>query len=345
VFVEKSVTEIARFLGGQVIGDGEIRIVGVASITEARPGEIAFLDSMKYESLLESTRASAVIVAPQTQRRKQTLISVSQPRLAFAQVMRLFYPCIPDVPRGIHPTAVIGDHVRLGENVHIGAYVCIADGAEIGGGAILFPSVFVGAKTCVGSGSVIYPNVTLRERVTIGANVIIHSGSVIGSDGFGYAQEEDRHLKIPQVGTVVVEDDVEIGANVAIDRGTLGATRIGRGTKIDNLVQIAHNVTIGPNSILSGQVGIAGSTEIGAGAILAGQVGVVGHITIGEGSIIGAKSGVSKSVPPHSMVFGSPARPINKTKRIEACLSRLPELFKRVHKLESEFTPPERDGE
>jgi UDP-3-O-[3-hydroxymyristoyl] glucosamine N-acyltransferase len=330
----KSVAEIARFLDGQLVGDGAAKVSGVSGIIEAQPGDITFLATPRYKRFLKTTSASAVIVPLSAEFPQKTLIRVAHPRLAFAKVMRLFYPYRPQKTDQIHPTAIIGQGVKLGHRVSIGAHVCIDDQVTVGDDVIIFPGVVIGRGSRIGSGSVLYANVTIAQETTIGKNVIVHSGTVIGSDGFGYAQEGERHLKIPQVGTVIVEDDVEIGANVTIDRGTLGETRICQGAKIDNLVQIAHNVVIGPNSLLAGQVGISGSTKIGSGVILAGQVGVTGHIEIGSKSVVGAQSGISKSVPPHSVLFGYPARPLQRTKRIEACLSRLPELFKKVSALE-----------
>lgn len=340
----KTVAEIARFLDGQLVGDGTAQVSGVSGIAQARPGEITFLDTPRYQRFLKSTGASAVIVPLSTEFPQKTLIRVSDPRLAFAKVMRLFYPFHPPTQKGIHPSAVIGRKVDLGERVSIGACVCIEDQVIIGDDVIIFPGVVIGRESQIGSGSVIHANVTIREETVIGKNVIVHNGAVIGSDGFGYAKEGIQHLKIPQKGNVIVEDDVEIGANATIDRGTLGATRIGRGAKIDNLVQIGHNVVIGPHSVVVAQVGISGSTEIGSGVILAGQVGVVGHIKIGDESVIGAQSGVSKSVPSRSAFFGSPARPLSKAKRIEACVSRLPELFKKVSALEKRLKLLERKG-
>jgi UDP-3-O-[3-hydroxymyristoyl] glucosamine N-acyltransferase len=345
VTVEKTVIEIARLLEGELEGDGDVIITGVAGIVEAQAGELTFLDSPRYESFLENTHASAVIVGPETDASGKTIIRVSQPRLAFARAMRLFYPAVAPGPAGIHPTAVVGKDVRIGEDVRIGAHAVIGDEVEIGDGAVIFPLVSIGERTRIGSGTVIYAGVTIRERIEIGREVIIHGGTVIGSDGFGYAQDGEKHLKIPQVGTVIIEDQVEIGANVTVDRGTLGETRIGRGTKIDNLVQIAHNVVIGPNALLIAQVGISGSTRIGANVILAGQVGVVGHIEVGEGSTVAAQSGISKSIPPHTVMFGSPARPMRKAKQIEACINRLPDLFKRVQRLEKKSVPPQEEEE
>ena len=341
----KTVTEIAHLIHGQVVGDGTAKIRGISGIVEAQPGEITFLASSGYRRFLKTTTASAIIVPLDTAFPHKTLIRVTDPRLAFAKVMRLFHHSYPQMPEGIHPSAVIGQRVNLGREVSIGACAFIEEQVTIGDKVIIFPGVVIGRKSQIGSESIIYANVTIREQTIIGQNVVIHSGTVIGSDGFGYAKENNRHLKIPQIGTVIIEDDVEIGANVTIDRGTLGATRIGQGTKIDNLVQIAHNVIIGPNCLLMAQVGISGSTVIGSDVILTGQVGVVGHIKIGDGSVVGAKSGVSKSVPSGSIIFGYPARPHTKTKRIEACLNRLPELFKRVKALEEEVAIQERTGD
>lgn len=330
----KTVAEIARFLDGQLVGDGTVQISAISGIAEAKPGDITFLAAPQYHRFLRTTAASAVIVPPSVEFPQKTLIRVDDPRLAFARVMRLFYACFPEGPQGIHQTAVIGQKVNLGHGVNIGALVCIEDQVTIGDNVTVFPGVFIGRESQIGSSTVIYANATIREQTVIGENVIIHSGTVIGSDGFGYAKQGDQHLKIPQKGIVIIEDEVEIGANVTIDRATLGATRIGRGTKIDNLVQLGHNVVIGPHCLVVAQVGISGSTEIGSGVILAGQVGLVGHIKIGDDSVIGAQSGVRKSVPPRSVFFGYPARPHVKAKRIEACLNRLPELFKKVNALE-----------
>ena len=343
--MEKTVAEIARVLGGNVVGNGEAIIKGIAGIAEAQPGELTFIDSPQYDSYLETTAASAVIVDAQTSAAGKTIIRVAQPRLAFARAMRIFFPAVAPGPMGIHPTVVMGKGSSVGQGVRIGAHVVIGDEIQIGDGVVIFPLVSIGDRTRIGSGTVIYDNVTIRDGIEIGCDVIVHSGTVIGSDGFGYAQDGEEHLKIPQVGTVIIEDQVEIGSNVSIDRGTLGVTRIGRGTKIDNLVQIAHNVVIGPNTLLVAQVGISGSTRIGANVILAGQVGVVGHIEVGDGAVVAAQSGVSKSVPPHTVMFGSPARGMKKAKQIEACISRLPDLFKRVQRLEKKASPPQEDEE
>ena len=345
MIVSKTVAEIATLLGGKVVGDGETIITGLAGIAEAQPGELTFIDSPRYESYLQTTAASAVIVGEKTSAAGKTIIRVPQPRLSFARAMRIFYSAVAPGPTGIHPTAVVGKNSSVGRGVRIGAHAVIGDDVEIGEEAVIFPLVSIGDRTRIGSGTVIYDNVTIRERIEIGSDVIVHSGTVIGSDGFGYAQEGEEHLKIPQVGTVIIEDRVEIGSNVTIDRGTLGATRIGRGTKIDNLVQIAHNVIIGPNTLLIAQVGISGSTRIGANVILAGQVGVVGHIEVGDGAVVAAQSGVSKSVPPQTVMFGSPARALKKARQIEACISRLPDLFKRIQRLEKKGPPPQEDEE
>jgi UDP-3-O-[3-hydroxymyristoyl] glucosamine N-acyltransferase len=236
-------------------------------------------------------------------------------------------------PKGIHPTAVIGKEVILGKDVAVEPYVVIDDHAVIEDSTIIYMGVYVGHHTRIGKDCLIYPHVTIRERVTVGDRVIIHSGSVIGSDGFGFSTVKGAHHKIPQIGTVIIEDDVEIGANVTIDRARFDKTWIKKGTKIDNLVQIAHNVIIGENSVIVSQTGISGSTEIGNNVTLAGQSGIVGHITIGDNAVIAAQSGVTKSVPANTCVSGYPAKPHSKAKRINACLQRLPELFKSIVKL------------
>jgi UDP-3-O-[3-hydroxymyristoyl] glucosamine N-acyltransferase len=341
-----SVGEIAAVVGGTVIGDAAQEISGISSLSEARPGDISFLANPKYAPYLSETRASAVLVAspqPEASARGAALtqIVVANPDFAFAKVVATFGPKAEPPPPGIHPSAVIGECVTLGANVAIGAHVVVADRARIGDGTVLYPQVYVGAESALGAGCLIYPQVTIRERVTLGDRVIVHSGAVIGSDGFGYASIEGVHHKIPQVGTVVIEDDVEIGASTTIDRARFGRTRIGKGTKIDNLVQIAHNVETGAHCIVVSQVGIAGSTRLGNHVTLAGQAGITGHITIGDQAVVTAKSGVSKDVPPKAVVKGAPAQDIKTTQMIEVAMRRLPgtqaqvkELLARVAALE-----------
>ena len=328
--MSKTLSEIASFVGGDVEGDGSTRLDGVATIEQARTGHLTFVASPRYLKWMERTGASAFLLYREAPACEKPTIRVDRPDLAFLKAIRLFKPQSPPFPPGVHRTAVLGEAVKLGQNVSIQAHVAIGNTVRIGDGVILYPGVVIGNDCEIGSNSVLHANVTLREGVTIGRNVIIHSGTVVGSDGFGYVQDGGTHHKIPQIGRVVIEDDVEIGANVAIDRGTLGETRIKRGTKLDNLVHVAHNVVIGQNVIMAGQVGVSGSTVIGDGAMVAGQVGFVDHITVGPNAKIGAKSGVSKSLPPNAAYFGAPARPIGEAKRIEACHPKLPELIKTI---------------
>jgi UDP-3-O-[3-hydroxymyristoyl] glucosamine N-acyltransferase len=331
--MEIGLKELARIVGGEVSGDDSVMIGGVAGIKEARPGDITFLANPRYEKFMESTQASAVIVPPGTSGRGKPLILSDNPYLSFVKAVEFFVPSKNHYPRVVHPAAVVSDSARLGSGVGVGACAVIEEGAGIGDGTVILPGVFVGRDTEIGKDCLVYPNVTIREEVKIGDRVIIHGGAVIGSDGFGFAKDGDVYRKIPQIGSVVVEDDVEIGANVTIDRATTGTTYVGKGTKIDNLVQIAHNVVIHENCILVAQVGIGGTTEIGKGATLAGQAGAVGHIKIGDGAVVAAQAGVTKSVPPNTMVSGYPAREHNQAKKIYASFQKLPDLLKRVAEL------------
>jgi UDP-3-O-[3-hydroxymyristoyl] glucosamine N-acyltransferase len=333
----KKLEQIAGYLQGELVGDPSIEISGVAGIEEAQVGELTFLANPKYKAFLERTSASCVIVGKEIEKAKVPLIRHPNPYLAFSRAMELFFETERKYPRSIHPTAVLGKGIKLGADVHLGPYVVVEDDVCLEQNVTVLAGSFVGSGSTVAENSLIYPRVTIRENTKVGKNVIIHPGTVIGSDGFGYAQEKGTHRKIPQMGKVIIEEDVEIGANVTIDRATLGATRIGRGTKIDNLVQIGHNVVIGENCIIVAQVGIGGSTKVGDSAILAGQVGLTGHINIGRGVVIGAQSGVTKDVPDNTTVFGYPAREIKKTKKIEACLSRLPEYIKRLKGIEEKL--------
>lgn len=331
--MEKSLREIASLVAGELDGDGSVKIKGIAGIEEAGPGELTFLANPKYATFLERTKASAVIVSKETEKLKIPVIRHQNPYYAFCRVLEIF-STKKVYPVGIDKTAVIGKGVKLGQGVHIGQYVIIGDRVRIEDRVAILAGSFVGDDSILGEESFIYPRVTIREGTLIGKRVILHSGVVIGSDGFGYAKEGEVYHKIPQTGKVVLEDDVEIGANAAIDRATLGETRIGKGTKIDNLVQIGHNVTIGENSILSGQAGISGSTKIGKNVVMGGQVGLMGHIKIGDNVMIGAQAGVTKSVPSNSVVSGYPAREHNKAKKIEACITLLPLYVKKIRELE-----------
>ncbi|KPJ54482.1 hypothetical protein AMJ39_00190 [candidate division TA06 bacterium DG_24] len=326
--------EIAQLTEGTLIGDASVQITGVAGIEDAGEGDITFIGHPRYASFLHTTGASAIIVAREIPDAPKPLIVVAQPYLALAQVLEVFAGSRPEPKGVVDSTAVVSQSATLGADVSVGAYAVIEDGASIGSNTIISPLVYVGRGASIGDDCVIHPMTVVREGVTLGDRVIVHAHAVIGSDGFGYAQEGQSHRRIPQIGTVIVEDDVDVGAGVTIDRATLGATRIGRGTKIDNLVQIGHNVTVGEDSIIVAQVGISGSTEIGKRVILAGQAGLVGHIKIGDGAVVGAQAGVTKSVAPGEVVSGYPARSHQAASRVYACMQHLPDLLKRVKRLE-----------
>lgn len=341
----KKLSEICELVGGELFGDGDIEIHSVAGIREAQKGQITFVANSRYLSEIEKTQASAIIVCGGLSCNGIPTIQVRNPYLAWAKIVDDFAPKSNDKIKGIHPTAIIGENVKLGKDVSIQAYSFIGDNVQIGDETIISPFVYIGNNSSIGTKSLIYPNVTIREEVTIGNNVIIHSGTIIGSDGFGYASDRVMHHKIPQIGAVVIEDDVELGANVTVDRASTGKTVVGKGTKVDNLVQIAHNVVIGENCLIVAQVGISGSTEIGNRVVLGGQVGIVGHVKVGDEAQIAAKSGVSKNVPSGATIWsGVPIMPHRKDLKIQALTNKLPEIMdqidgmtKRIQALEREL--------
>ncbi len=327
----KKLREIAEYLKGELRGDPDLIITGVEGLENAGPGDITFLRTERLPEGIE-LRADAILVKDFIEGIAQAQIKVSNPDYGFARLLELFYVKRPE-PRGISKYAFIEEGAVIDEAVTIYPFAYISRGARLLRGTIIGPNVFIGEDTTIGEDCLIYPNVVIRERVSIGNRVIVHSGTVIGSDGFGYVFHEGRHYKIPQVGGVIIEDDVEIGANVTIDRATKGNTVIMKGTKIDNLVQIAHNVKIGPGSIIVAQAGIAGSSELGAGVILAGQVGVADHIKIESNVKVGAKSGIMEDLKAGNY-FGIPTLPSREWFRLYALYKRLPELFKRIKELE-----------
>ncbi len=335
--MKKTLKEIARLIEGEVIGDESKVITGVAGIKEAREGDITFLANPKYLSLLDKTCASAVITSKDVKNSSKPIIRTDNPSLAFAKIISSFAPHETVRPREVHSTAIIGKKVSLGKNIAIGPYTVIEDGVSIGDNTLVYSGCFIGHHTKIGSDTLIYANVSIRERINIGNGVIIHSGTVIGSDGFGFATIRGLHHKIPQIGIVEIGDNVEIGANVTIDRARFDKTVIGKGTKIDNLVQIAHNVVIGENSIIVAQAGISGSTTIGNGVTIAGQAGLVGHISVGDGAVLAAQAGVTKSVPANTIVSGYPAKPHEQAKRVNACIQNLPKLYESVKELENKI--------
>ncbi len=335
--VKKSVKELAELLGGGFSGDGSEVISGVASLADALKGDVTFVSGGRNLKLLSETRASAVIVKDSGFFRKAgsglNLILVPNPPLAFAEVIGIFRPAFRPAP-GIDPKAAVHPGAVIGEGVSIQAFSVVEEGAEVGGGVILYPGVYVGRGASIGGDTVIYPGAAVMERCVVGSRVIIHCNAVIGSDGFGYARDGDAYRKIPQTGIVRVCDDVEIGACATIDRATLGETVVGRGTKIDNLVQVAHNVRIGEDTVIAAQTGIAGSTIIGSGVQFGGQAGVAGHIKIGDRSVVGAKSGVARDIPAASVFSGFPAIPHGQWLRAQNLYAKLPELKKKIEELE-----------
>lgn len=328
-----TVGELAALVEGCVEGDENTRISGISNIEDAQDGDITFAENDKLLNSAIGSRASAVIAPVNGVATEKTLIRVKNPKFAFAQVLRIFAP-EPKLYQGIHPTAILGQSVTLGDRVSIHAYAVVGDNVKIGSNCVIYPFAYVGDNVTLGDNCVVYPHVVLHNDTEIGNCVVIHSGSILGTDGFGYMFIENRHHKIPQIGRVIVEDDVEIGANVTIDRARTGSTRIGAGSKIDNLVHIGHNVTVGRNCVIVAQVGVSGSVEIGDGVILAGQVGVKDHVKIGDGSIVCAQAGVIGDLPRGSFVSGPQGRPHQQEMRSQAVHGKLPDMQRRLRDLE-----------
>ena len=331
--MKKRLKELAEWVGGTVVGDGDIEITGVASIEEAGQGQITFISNPKYLAHLNKTHASAVIVSKEVTQADKPLLCVKDPQSAFAKVLTLF-SLKPYESKGIDPKAWISPAARLGKDVTVYPFVYIGDGCSIGDRVTLYPGVTLGEDASIGEDSVLYSSVSVYPGTIIGKRVILHGGVVVGGDGFGYVKEGRRNVKIPQIGGVEIEDDVEIGANTTIDRATLGKTIIRRGVKIDNLVMVAHNVVIGEDSIIISQVGIAGSTKVGSNVTLAGQVGVAGHIEIGDNVMVGAQAGVIHDLPGNQGYHGSPALPQREYIRAITTLPKLPEMKKTLLDLE-----------
>lgn len=329
--------DIAARIGGTLEGDGEVEIAGLASLAEAAAGEITFLANPKYASEVSATAAAAVLVNEDWSGECPcALIRVKSADRAFAEVATLLSPPPVTFKPGIHPTAVVADGATVGENVYVGPQCVIEPGAEIGNNTVLVAGCYVGHDVVLGQDCMLRPHVSIRERSCVGDRVIIHDGSVIGSDGFGYTPDKNGvWQKVMQLGIVEIGDDVEIGANVTIDRARFGKTIIGNGVKIDNLVQVAHNVRIDDHAVMAAQVGISGSTRIGKHVQLGGQAGLAGHIRVGDGAVVGAQGGVTKDVPPKTFVSGYPAMDHRKAKKMHAHVMRLPELRKRVKELET----------
>ena len=328
------VKEIAKLVGGKVSGDGERTIQGVAALEEAGPDDLAFAEGEPQAAKASSSRAGCVLVPPGTDAEGNTRVEVKYPKYAFVRAAEALLPPESPVP-GIHSTASISPEAKIGNAVNVGAYAVVEEGAIIGDGAWLGAGVYVGEEVKIGTHCRLFPGVKIYSQVEIGNNVILHAGVVLGSDGFGYVYAEGAHHKFPQLGGLVVEEDVEIGANSTVDRGSLGTTRIGRGTKIDNLVQVAHNVRIGRNCIIAAQTGISGSSLIEDGVVLGGQVGVAEGVRIEQGAVAGAQAGIptGKVIRRGQVVWGTPARPLKEFKRQYKFLSNLPRLTARVREI------------
>ena len=328
-----TVARLAEALGATVVGDAETPLAGIAMADRITPGAVTYAATPDYLAQVETSEAAAIIVGQHMTSAAKPVLQVDLPKAAFAQALELFYPRAPVTP-GIHATAVVADSAAVAATAAIGPYVVVGAGARVGERCRLHPGVHVGAGVTLGDDCELFNHVVLYDGVTVGDQVRIHAHTTIGADGFGYVFDGDGHRKIPQVGTVEIEADVEIGAGVCIDRGTMGATRIRRGVRIDNLVQVGHNVDVGEHAILVAQVGISGSTTIGTFAMLGGQAGVADHLTIGDGAILAASAKVARSVPPGAVMFGLPARQASVAKRQQGALGLLPKALKRLRRLE-----------
>jgi len=331
-----TVRSLADHVGGTVIGTGaDTVITGINDLRSAGPDQVSFFAHAKYEALARESRAGAILVSPKdTDKFSFTRIQVESPSQAFGKIVQLFAPPpVRDEP-GVHPTAVVAADAVIGEDACIQAHAVISKGVRIGARSVIGANCFIGEQTMIGDDVRLYPLVTIRERSVMGSRVIIHSGAVIGADGFGYDFKDGKHVKILHTGYVQIDDDVEIGANTTIDRGRFGKTHIGEGAKIDNLVMIAHNVTIGAHSIIVSQTGISGSTSLGRYVTLAGQVGLAGHLHVGDRAVLTAQAGVSKDVPAGAMLSGHHALPTRESLKVEALVRRLPELVQRLKELE-----------
>jgi UDP-3-O-[3-hydroxymyristoyl] glucosamine N-acyltransferase len=341
----RAVRDLAAHVGGEVVGDPDRLISSVSGLAEAGPNELSFLGNARYRRELDATHAGAVLVSEVLPPREGTSwIRVAQPHLAFARISQLFHP-FARPPPGVSPRAQVHPSAKVHPSASVLGLATVEAGASIGAGTVLYPGAYVGEGAQVGEGCLLFPNVVVRERCRVGNRVILQPGCVVGSDGFGFAFDAQgpSHVKVPQAGIVRIEDDVELGANTCIDRATFGETVVGRGAKLDNLVQIAHNVKVGPLAILCAQVGVSGSTEIGQGTVLAGQVGVVGHLKLGNRVTVGAQSGVSRDLEDGETVSGSPAIPHREWLRAMAALKQLPELVQEVRSLKKRIAELEEE--
>ena len=329
--MNKTLTELAELIGGTLIGEDRV-VTGIAGIDEAGPSHITFAVHGHLAKAAVSKAGAVVIPADITEFAKPA-IRVSNPRLAFSRLLSLFNPP-PAVERTVHPTAILGQNVTISPDAAVMAYAVIGDGVVIGPGTIVYPHVYIGEGSVIGEACLIYPRVTIRERTILGNRVIIQSGAVLGGDGFGFITVDGEHLKVPQVGNVVIEDDVEIGALSAVDRATIFSTIVKRGTKIDNFVHIAHNVVVGEHCLIAAMTGVSGSVTVGHHVTMAGQTGTTGHINIGENSVFIARAGITKDTPPNYFGAGVPARPHQEWSREQVALHKLPDMMKKFREME-----------
>lgn len=341
--MEKSLEELAHYVGGERVGEN-VLIKGVIGLSQARSGYLTFCDDPALLSKAMATEAAAVIVPSDVTDFSMPHIRIRNPRLAFARILELFHPKKVHKP-GIHPSAVLGNDVILGSEVSIGAHAVVGDRVLLGDRVIIYPLAYIDDDVSIGDDSVIYPHVSVMRGCLLGSRVILHSGAVLGADGFGFVKDGHCNVKIPQVGTVVLGDDVEIGANTTIDRATTDSTFVGKGTKIDNLIQIGHNTRIGEDCIIVSQAGLAGSITVGDRVTIAAQAGVKDHVEIGSDCIIAGRAGVTKKVPPGSLVSGFPAKPHRQELHIEAAVAKLPELLVQIRDMEKRIEKLCQDSE
>ena len=332
-----TVADLAKQLAADVSGDASATLTGFAMIDRAKAGDLTFAETPEYFAAAEASAATAIICGQQSVSDKKILLRVANPRVAFAKALGIFFP-EPKFAPGIHPSAVVASSAQVDPTAHIGPHCTVGERVKIGANVVLQSGNFVGDDSALGDGTNLFPNVTVYHRSQIGKRVRIHSGAVIGADGFGYVFDTSFHRKVPQIGNVVIGDDVEIGANSTVDRAALGSTVIGKGTKIDNLVQVGHNVEVGEHCIFCSQAGISGSTKIGSYTVLAGQVGLAGHLKIGNKVTIGSKSGVMHNIPDGETWLGIPAQPDKQAKRVMIAMMRLPDLLKKVAEWERKLT-------
>lgn len=340
------VKDAAGLIGGKIIGNPDAEIFNVAKIDEANQGDLTFLYHPSYIKNLETTKASVILIKDDIERKREDLIYivVDNPQAALQKILVKFFSSEIEI-QGIHSSAIIDESAQIGDNVAIGANVIISKGCKIGNNSKIMHNTVILQNVIIGENTLIYSNVSIREECSVGSNVIIHSNTVIGSDGFGFTPDENGvYHKVPQIGNVIIEDNVELGSNVSVDRASMGSTIIKKGVKIDNLVQIAHNVVIGENTVISAQSGISGSTKVGKNCMFGGQVGTVGHIEIADGTIIGAQSGVARAIIKGGKYFGSPARDLGFTMRLEAHFRQLPEYAQRIKDLEKKIEALEKEN-